>query len=228
MNMDEIMKKREQVSALADGQLDGAEFADAVEFAAADDDARASWHVYHVVGDVLRSRELAACGRDRDFAARLAVRLRAEPGAPKLMTGPAEAVKWVAGTPAKLLASGQESRQIDDAANDGSFRWKLVAGFASLAAVAAMGWSALGALDGASSSGGQLAQSGAAPAVAMLAAAPAGREAVASLAQPGEQVMIRDPRLDELLAAHRQFGGISALQNPSGFLRNATFEGAAR
>jgi sigma-E factor negative regulatory protein RseA len=40
--------------------------------------------------------------------------------------------------------------------------------------------------------------------------------------------MIRDPRLDELLAAHRQLGGASALQAPAGFLRNATFEAPAR
>jgi sigma-E factor negative regulatory protein RseA len=40
--------------------------------------------------------------------------------------------------------------------------------------------------------------------------------------------MIRDPRLDALLAAHRQFGGTSALQMPSGFLRNATFEESSR
>ena len=40
--------------------------------------------------------------------------------------------------------------------------------------------------------------------------------------------MLRDARLDELLAAHKQFGGISALQMPAGFLRNATFENPAR
>jgi sigma-E factor negative regulatory protein RseA len=28
----------------------------------------------------------------------------------------------------------------------------------------------------------------------------------------------------EMMAAHKQFGGTSALQMPSGFLRNATFE----
>ena len=40
------------------------------------------------------------------------------------------------------------------------------------------------------------------------------------------QVMLRDPRLDALLEAHQQAGGAS--QMPSGFLRNATFEGPAR
>ena len=40
------------------------------------------------------------------------------------------------------------------------------------------------------------------------------------------QVMLRDPRLDQLLEAHQQAGGAS--QMPSGFLRNATFEGQSR
>ncbi len=38
------------------------------------------------------------------------------------------------------------------------------------------------------------------------------------------QTMLRDPRLDELLQAHRQAGATSALQSPAGFLRNATFQ----
>ena len=40
------------------------------------------------------------------------------------------------------------------------------------------------------------------------------------------QVMLRDPRLDALLEAHQQAGGGSHM--PSGFLRNATFEGQSR
>jgi sigma-E factor negative regulatory protein RseA len=35
---------------------------------------------------------------------------------------------------------------------------------------------------------------------------------------------VRDARLEELLSAHKQFGATSALQESSGFLRNATFE----
>jgi sigma-E factor negative regulatory protein RseA len=40
--------------------------------------------------------------------------------------------------------------------------------------------------------------------------------------------MIRDPQLDEFMAAHRQLGGASMLQMPAGLVRNATFEGPAR
>jgi sigma-E factor negative regulatory protein RseA len=36
--------------------------------------------------------------------------------------------------------------------------------------------------------------------------------------------LIRDARLEQLLAEHRQFGGMSALQMPAGFLRDATHD----
>jgi sigma-E factor negative regulatory protein RseA len=97
------------------------------------------------------------------------------------------------------------------AAND--WLWKLVAGVASVAAVTAVGWNLWGSVGGA----GQ----------PQLAAAPAAIVPVAE-SRGGAMTMIRDPHLDQLLAAHRQFGGASALQNSSGFMRNATFEGPAR
>jgi sigma-E factor negative regulatory protein RseA len=90
---------------------------------------------------------------------------------------------------------------------------------AALAAVGSVLWSLVG-LQG-SPTGAQLAQrSGPAPAVV----APP----VVAAAQEVAPVMIRDPRLDELLAAHKQFGGASALQQPAGFLRNATFTPTGR
>ena len=86
---------------------------------------------------------------------------------------------------------------------------------ASLAAVAVLGWqvSKPAADAGALLASGELVVR---PIVALQSAA----------AQP--QVMLRDPRLDELLAAHRQFGGASALPTSAGFLRNATFEQPSR
>jgi sigma-E factor negative regulatory protein RseA len=61
-----------------------------------------------------------------------------------------------------------------------------------------------------------------------LAAAQQQPEAGEVLARGQSGLMIRDARLDELLAAHRQLGGASALQMPAGFVRNATFDGPAR
>jgi sigma-E factor negative regulatory protein RseA len=37
-------------------------------------------------------------------------------------------------------------------------------------------------------------------------------------------VMLRDPQIEEFMAAHRQHGSLSALQMPAGFLRNATYD----
>jgi sigma-E factor negative regulatory protein RseA len=203
--MDDKMNGNERISALADGQLQGQAFALAVEAACADPQARATWHAYHVVGDVLRSRELALGAPAPDFVARLSARLAQEqPGVP--------ADRPLLGIPLAQPA-------LPAAANDGTFRWKLVAGVASVAAVAAVGWSVLGTA-GPSANPPQLASaSKQAPAVA---------EATVLARTPAGAVMIRDPRLDELLAAHRQFGGASALQMPAGFLRNATFEGPSR
>ena len=229
MNMDTQMKKREQVSALADGQLEGLAWADALQCAADDGDGRDSWHTYHVIGDVLRARDLGACGHDRAFVERLRVRLQAESAVISAAAGVTKSPELIAsngqvmpGTGQKYLRNGREGLP---AANDGIFRWKMLAGLASLAAVMAIGWNALNSLE--APAGARLAQSGSAP--ALIAGVPVTAPvADAGAATPGTMVMLRDPRLDELLAAHRQFGGTSALQNPSGFLRNATFEGGAR
>jgi len=193
------MQTQELISALADGQLQGEAFARAVETAAADAEARAAWHTYHLIGDVLRSGEHAAGTVPSAFLSRLQLRLQQEQ---RLLDS---APGGAGGTMAAARVAAQP------AANDASFRWKLVAGFASLAAMAAVGWTVIG---------GTLAK----PDPAQFAGVPAGTV----LAESERGVMIRDARLDEFLAAHRQLGGASALQMPAGFLRNATFEGPIR
>jgi sigma-E factor negative regulatory protein RseA len=94
----------------------------------------------------------------------------------------------------------------------------MVAGLASLALVSVIGWQALNGW-GDQGATVQLAQKAVPLVNSTVVAEPAG-------AALGSPPMLRDPQLDALLAAHRQFGGTSALQMPAGFLRNATFEGA--
>lgn len=190
----ENMQKQELISALADGQLRGEAFARGVEAAASDPEAREAWHTYHLIGDVLRSGEFTGGTQSAAFLSRLQSRLQQEQGLAAAVQQQAQAV-----------------RPQREAANDASFRWKLVAGIASVAAVAAIGWTAVGGMTGK-------------PEQAQLAAGGAGTVISGSERGP----MIRDPRLDEFLAAHRQLGGASALQMPAGFLRNATFEGPNR
>ncbi|MGB3068724.1 MAG: sigma-E factor negative regulatory protein [Ottowia sp.] len=207
----------EQVSALMDGRLSGAEFDTAMQ-SVGSGELRDSWHLYHVIGDVLRSSELAACQHDARFVSRLSEQLKLEAARPARIEPLAAAIPIAAGAHADRPA-----------ANDGVFRWKLVAGLASFAAVAAIGWGALGSL-GPQPVGSQMAQN-AVPAAGRTELADA-RTLVALPSSAGEgeapQVMLRDPRLDEMLAAHLQASGASALRDASGFLRNATFEGSGR
>jgi sigma-E factor negative regulatory protein RseA len=197
------METQEMISALADGQLRGEAFARGVEAVAGDPAARQAWLAYHVIGDVLRSGELAVGSASEPLVQRVRVRLAEEP---------AFAVAAVAQNIPQAGAGALPHAPMS-AANDGSFRWKMVAGFASLTAVAAIGWTVAGTLDK--------------PEQAQLSVAPLAPPATV-LAGSERGVMLRDARLDELLAAHRQLGGASALQAPAGFLRNATFEGPAR
>lgn len=191
------MQTGELISALADGQLTGEAFARGVEVATADPLAREAWLTYHLIGDVLRSGDHAAGSRPGEFLGKLQSRLRDEQ-VPAPVPGGAR--------------GDAPPRRAEAAANDASFRWKLVAGVASLAAMAAIGWTATGG----SPASVQPAQLAVAPPTGTV------------LEETQRGVMIRDARLDELLAAHRQLGGASALQMPAGFLRNATFEGQPR
>ena len=195
------MQMHEMISALADGQLRGAALERVIETVATDAQARTAWYTYHLIGDVLRSGNLPTGTAPATFLAGFQVRLEREQARDRVEDADAAAPQ----APQVVHASRE-------AANDGSFRWKLVAGFASLAAVAAIGWTAINDI--------------ARPQQPQMASAtPQGVGATAE--RPA--VMIRNPRLDEMLAAHRQLGGgASALQTPGGFLRNATFEGPAR
>ena len=192
---------RERLSALADGQLNAEELAGALDACADDASSLACWNTYHLIGDVLRAPALAATpaalGADLAFVSRLSARLAQEaPGAAPLAAREA--------APAPQPAQVVHHRGA--ASNDGNFRWKLAAGVASLAAVSAIAWNAAGLR---------------APAPAPQLAQVAAPQIVVTSAQGP---VVRDARLEELLAAHRQFGATSALQESSGFLRNATFE----
>lgn len=71
---------RQRLSDLTDGRLQGDELAAACRDWAADADTRRTWHAYHLIGDVLRSDDLARpTGGDAAFLATLRQRLAAEP-----------------------------------------------------------------------------------------------------------------------------------------------------
>lgn len=215
--MQETDKNRELVSALVDGQLRGQEFASTVEWLGQDEEARLSWHAYHLVGDVLRSGETMVSARDAAFLGDLKHRLRHEmPLAPDL-----QAANGVVAHPLSADAAALR-RSERPVANDASARWKLLAGLASLVAVVLIGWQVAGGFDDRRGTPqlAQLPTQSGQPEVALPQTVTAQGEPV--------PVMLRDPQLDALLAAHRQSAGTPALQMSAGFLRNATFEGASR
>ena len=205
----DVLVSRALVSALVDGQLRGSEFAEVVAGATGSQDGLATWHAYHVVGDVLRCADLCNGQDDPAFVARLRQHLEAPVG----VVAPLDfALRGTAGLAVPVSAAGHGNLRTESA-NDPDIRWKLLAGAASMAAVAVLGWH----LAGWDAGLGQPSQ---------LAVATPPAATAASAAESA--VMLRDARLDELLAAHKQFGGTSALQMPAGFLRNATFENPAR
>lgn len=197
----------ELVSALVDGQLRGDEFAQAMALLERSSEARQSWHAYHVVGDALRTGQAAVSAHEADFVLRLRARLQSE-AMPSGQQAAPESMMPGATLPGARDPRGKQRVSANDS------HWRLVVGLASVAMVGVIAW------QGFQGSGSPQAQ---------LASAPAANPASApQLATSPAPIMLRDPQLDALLAAHRQFGGTSALQMPTGFLRNATFEEGAR
>lgn len=189
---------RERISELVDGDLRGDACARAVSELLDDKEAVRTWHTYQVVGDVLRSAELAPTRNDLAFWEKLEERLAQEPQRPhRVEDAPALNVDR-------------------PGANASIFRWKMLAATACTALVGVVGlglWTQTG-------------QSADTRMAAAVPNAPVVPQVVTAESNVG--TMMRDPQLDELMAAHRQLGGHSALQVPAGFLRNATYEGAGR
>ncbi len=189
-------QNQELVSALMDGELSLPETQAALRACAQDKTLLENWDTYHVIGEALRSPATLVAGADLSFHERLRARMAHESVAPALSGEQALVSDTKVVMPIRV-----------ESANDRNFRWKLVAGLASVTAVSALAWALAG-----------VTTPTAAP---QLAAVPPASEQV--LVDSPRGPVLRDARLEELMAAHKQLGATSA-QMPSGFLRNATFE----
>ena len=206
----------ESLSALIDGELGADDAAAACRCWREDDQARAAWHVYHLIGDVLRSDDLAV-EPARNAAMLAAIRTR--------LAGEAVVL-----APEPLLPSRVE-RHVDAsgrslAVHDARFPW-VVSSAVAAGFVAVIGTFMV-----------MRQPESSAPSATVLAAASQPRAFAASPraaevpteANPARSTavvsagIVRDPRLDAYLAAHKQFAGSSALGVPSAFLRGATVE----
>lgn len=202
---------RERLSALLDGELDGNAVTQACVQWRDNAEARYAWNAYGLIGDVLRSDDLAgdtAC--DAGFLVALRARMASEPVV-------------LAPQPREARAKGP---LLGAFAGGGTRRWSwmaptaVAAGFVAVASVLTLTRS------------GMLPEHADATSVAQAPATlPTAATLVGTLAPPAEPQtfiasgqLIRDVRLDRYLAAHQQFAGSSALGVPSAYLRNATAE----
>mgnify|MGYP005755617581 CR=1 FL=1 len=209
-SMGDEASSRERLSAILDGEATPSQFD---EWLASQQDepeqrsmAREAWHVYHLIGDVMRSDELARASRADAFLDGVRERLRDEP---------------VVMAPVVAASQGGASRR--------AWRTPLATAAGVVAVAGALIVLRLGdaGLEGATPAATLAQQPAPATPVAAVAAPPA--PAAELRVVNGDQTLIRDARLDDYLAAHKQFGGGSALGSaPSMFLRNAAHEGPGR
>jgi sigma-E factor negative regulatory protein RseA len=203
---------REQVSALADGELDPVSEGVKLE-SLGDKSSREDWELYHRIGDVLRSEELAA-PLSAGFAARMAARLEAEapyctasPSGQEEMVAPAWAGGMLAVVKRYLLPG--------------------VAGTVALAAAVMMApqWM-MGTPDSSDMSlASQAPQEQVTNAAIISAVAPKNGAAAAvvlnSQSLVSEDDIVRDPRIDQYLMAHQRFS--PSAPSSSQFARSASF-----
>jgi sigma-E factor negative regulatory protein RseA len=188
-------QSRQLLSELADGELNAEGARRACAAWRDDPSLRDDWHSYHLIGDVLRSDDLAAAPRhDEAFLAALRSRLAAEP----VVLAPQPLAKPAAPTRRRWMAP-----------------MAVAAGFMAVAGVLVVTRLAAPLQDASPSA------LAAAEPMQVLTMAPDASDAAAAALPQGRQLqLIRDARLDRYLAAHKQFGG-DALAVPGVSLRHA-------
>lgn len=203
---------QEQISALIDNELSDQHLE--IAFAALrQTEGRVAWDVYHHIGDVLRSDDMAG-EFSPDFHSRLMARLDAEP--------------TIVAPQSKPEDSSQERTQTM-VANGAPVRPFVLRRFAAPTAVAAVAVLALftspqllTALKGGPAKDRMLATmevSTGKPADSVQQVALQSAPAVATTSQNG--VVMRDPRIDQYLLAHQRFS--PAWNSTAQYARSATF-----
>lgn len=196
---------RQRLSDLMDGR-GGRDDAETVIAIWRDDpEARASWHAWHLIGDVMRSEDLASApARDEAFLSRLRERLAEEP--PLLAPAPlASAAAAEASAPHPLAWQRRRSFWLSSAA--------VAAGFVAVAAALVVARSP----DAGSEGGAVFSAVQPAPGagVQRVGAVPASS---ATLVLDGQ--VVRDAQLDAYLRAHRQMLVGAPAAVPGGAMRS--------
>ena len=228
----------ECLSALVDGEVDAVAVLQACDAWRADSEVRSTWHAYQLIGDVLRSDDLASrAAHDAGFLVAVRARLVAEPVV--LAPAPLVARKSAEGLapPESALFGNGALASLGRGHRAG--RWMLptavAAGFVLVAgtfvvlrpgSLPQVPPAALALADVAAPGNGSNALRPVADASGKGVVDATG--AVVPAAVIVNARLIRDTRLDRYLAAHKQFAGSSALGVPSAFLRSATVDAEPR
>ena len=200
--MDENLT-REQISALLDGELDEAR-TEAVLALLEQVEGRVAWELYHQAGDALRSEEIPLA-MSPDFSRKLFARLDAEP---------------------IIIAPGAIPAPVHAPAGGSALRRFALPGMVAAAAVATVAFITTPQLMVADS------DSGAPQAVVATSTQPATGEGCAKVIAGGrgagrdasvatEEIMLRDPGIDDYLFAHQRFS--PSVYSTAQFARSATF-----
>jgi sigma-E factor negative regulatory protein RseA len=166
---------REQISALADGELPERQV-DMALAALRQDSNRADWELYHQIGDVLRSEDMAIA-LSPGFAARIAARLDAEP---------------------TMLAPVAHDG-LNPLAKYSLKRWAMPSAVATVAMVAVTFVAVPQLMVAMNGEPTAVVES------ALVAAAARGEQSSVVIATGPDGVVLRDPRIDDYLLAHQRF-----------------------
>ncbi|CAM2178666.1 sigma-E factor negative regulatory protein RseA [Paraburkholderia sacchari] len=207
VSMQSVSSSRgEQLSAFVDGEMAGDEQHLNAIFSGLDQEGRGAWSSYHLIGDVLRSDDLAMSpAASQSFMAGFAARFEAEPHVL---------------APAALPASGQSATHNGRVSRILALRRRVVPSLAVAAAAATLTWIVMPQMRGVGMAG--------APQIASVQSAGDHVQRVAMNTVPAQTAaamqdgnIIRDARLDEYLEAHQQFAQQPVMSDSMPFIRSA-------
>jgi len=205
---------QEQLSAFADGELADSHV-DVALAALRQPDGKAAWDLYHRIGDVLRSDDMAV-NLSSGFAARMAARLEAEPAII---------------APVPDIAASYGSRSLETAANGvppkrSMKRFAVTGIFAATATALALvsGPQLMVAMKGnPASSDIRVATAPATRVVSHASVIPvaASQPVAPPSGNPKDAEILRDPNIDEYLMAHQRFS--PSVYSTAQFARSSMF-----
>ncbi|MFX1672826.1 sigma-E factor negative regulatory protein [Paraburkholderia sp. A2WS-5] len=207
VSMQSVSSSRgEQLSAFVDGEMAGDEQHLNAILSGLDEEGRKAWSSYHLIGDVLRSDDLAMSpAASQSFMAGFAARFEAEPHVL---------------APAALPASAQSAAHAGRVSRILALRRRVVPSLAVAAAAATLTWIVMPQMRGVGMAG--------APQIASVQSAGDNVQRVAMNTVPVQTAaamqdgnIIRDARLDEYLEAHQQFAQQPVMSDSMPFIRSA-------